>query len=372
MSAVTPTNPFVIKGTDLPASEQKAAGFTSKGSLAESQDSIAGQNGEINAYDKKDAFQQVSNVVRAANKGQIAKSASTTRIAKLNDLAGEIRTAHFSQNAANFGMLGEEITNEIRQTIARTGFIRRFFQERELVAGEETKVYLRKQDTLGFSMETDGITPISHIKQREVYSRENYINAHISIEEKEIARLRADLLQEKLEDGFEMIMVQEDRQLKTLATNAAGALNVPTFFSSLTPAVFQALKNQVESRGLPVSSAWLANNLWNDIVADSNFTSWFDPVTKHELVLTGELGSLLGVTLQTDAFIQAPQRVLSPGEIFFFSDPATLGQFLVRKQLASEPINKAVVGQPARGWFLSEIVAPVLVNANGVSKGTRL
>lgn len=364
MPAVTPNNPFLIKGTDLPASEQRAAGVTSKGAVSESADPIMGANGELNAYSKKDSIQQVSAIMAAASRGQFTRSSNTNRMAKLNELAGEIRSAHNSHNAANFGVLGEEVTNEIRLTVARTGFIRRFLQERELQAGEETKVYLRKQDTLAYSLETDGTTPVVAIKQRELYSRENYINANILIEEKEIARLRADLLQEKLEDGFEMVMVQEDRQFLTLATASSSAVNVPVFFSSLTPAVFQSLKNQVESRGLPVNCAWLANNLWNDIVADPTFIGWFDPVTRHELVLTGELGSLLGVNLQTDAFIQAPQRVLSPGQIFFFSEPGTLGQLLIRKQLASEPVNHAVIGQASRGWFLTEIVAPVLANAD--------
>lgn len=364
-------NPYIIRGTDVPATMLPGGGFTSKGGFSQSAEPIANAQGEVNASSKKEAMQQVSNIIAQARAGQISRSASAERMAKLNDLASEIREAHFTNNAANFGALGEEITNEIRTTVARTGFIRRFYQERELVAGEETKVYIRKQDTLAFSLSTDAQTPITHIKQREVYLRENYVNAHIQIEEKEISRLRADLLAEKLEDGLEMVQVQEDRQAKLLADKASTALNVPVFFPSLTPAVFQALKNQVENRGLPVASAWLANNLWNDIVADNSFTGWFDPVTKHELILNGEIGTLLGVTLQTDAFINSQLRVLSPGEIYFFSQPKTFGQLLIRKALASDPINKNVLGIPARGYFLSEIIAPALINANGVSKGTR-
>lgn len=364
-------NPYVIAGTDVPATQLPAVGTTRTGAVSTSTSPVANDKGEINASSKKDAMQQISGIIASARNGQIARQASLERQAQLNQLAEEIRTAHFQNNAANFGVLGEEITNEIRTWINRTGFIRRFAQERELVAGEETKVYIRKQDTLAFSLSTDGQTPVSHIKQREVYLRENYINGHIQIEEKEISRLRADLLQEKLEDGFEMVMVQEDRQWKLLADQSASALNVPVFFPSLTPAVYQALKNQVESRGLPVANCWLANNLWNDIIADNTFSGWFDPVTKHELILNGELGNLLGVTLHTDAFINSQLRVLNPGEIYFFSAPGTLGQFLIRKALASDPINKNVLGIPARGWFMSQIVAPVIVNALGVVKGTR-
>jgi hypothetical protein len=326
--------------------------------------------GDMNAYSAKDAFRQVAAIVQQAQAS--AHTASMDRQAQLDRLASDIQSAHFQNNAANFGVLGEEITDEIRQTVARTGFIRRFLQERELQAGQECKIYLRKQDTLAFSATTDSATPTAYIKQREIYLRESYVNSHIQIEEKEISRLRGDILQEKLEDGYEMVQVQEDRMMKQLADASASALNVPVFFSNLSPSVYQSLKNQVESRGLPVKNCWLANNLWNDIVADDKFSNWFEPVTKHELIMTGELGQLLGVTLHTDAFINSQLRVLQPGEIYFFSQPKTLGQLLIRKQLASDPINKNVIGVPARGWFISEIVAPCIANANGVSKGRKL
>lgn len=370
MGAIAPRNPFVQAGTDVPATEMKAQGFTSKGALSQSNEPVANRAGEINAYSKKDAFQQIAGIVAAAQKGLIERADTSRDV--MSRLADEVRTAHVTRNAANFGTLGEEVTNEIRTTVARTGFIRRFLQERELKTMEEAKIYLRVQDTLAFSMSTDGVTPISHIKQREIYLRENYITSNILIEEKELARLGSDLLEEKLEDGMEMVMVQEDRQFKILVDQAASTLNNPTYFSTLTPVVFQAMKNQVESRGLPVANCWLANNLMNDIVSDSTFSQWFDPVTKHELVLTGELGSLLGVTLHTDAFINSRLRVLNAGEIYFFSHPSTLGQFLVRQALNSEPVNRKIIGQPAKGWMITEIVAPAVANANGVTRGARL
>jgi hypothetical protein len=367
-------NPFVISGTDLPATQQRAAGVTSTGARSESASPIANDQGELNAWNRKDAMQQISAVIAAFNQGLIKRTASVERINDLNEMADRIRTAATTHNAANFGVLGEEVSNEIRQTVARTGFVRHFLQERELKAGEETKLYVRRQDVMSYSLETDSLTPTSTIKMKDVYSREHYINANIQIEDKELARLTADLLQEKLEDGYEMVQVQEDKMGKIISTAAANATNVPLYFAALTPTVYQGLKNQVESLGLPVASAWLANNLWNDIVSDNggNFSGWFDPVSKHELILTGQLGSLLGVTLFTDAFINAPQRVLSAGQIFFYAAPGTVGQWLVRKQLTSQPLNFAIIAKPAQGWFLSQAVAPIIGNSNGVAMGQRL
>jgi hypothetical protein len=372
MAVVAPQNPFIVKATGEPVESLKVLAATNNGKMVESQDSLVGANGDINAYSRKDAMRVISGLVARASAGEIARQASVTRQAALSKLAAKIRQAYLNRDAANFGMLGEEIKNEIRLTIARTGFIKRFLQERELEPGEETKIYLRKQDTLAFSLETDSMVPKSHIKAREVYLREYYISANIQIEEKEITRLRIDLLQEKLEDGTEMLQVQEDRQLKLLADAAANSLNVPLYFAALQPAVFQSLKNQVESRGVPVASCWLANNLWNDIISDGDFVNWFDPVTKHELILTGELGSMLGVALHTDAFIDSQLRVLSRGDIYFFGKPGVLGQLLVRKQLSSQELNHGLIGIPARGWYLMEIVAPAIVNANAVAHGARL
>jgi hypothetical protein len=100
MPAVTPNNPFLIKGTDLPATEQRAAGVTSTGARSESADPIANAAGDINAYSRKDAMQQISSIMANASRGQFVRASNVKRQAKLNELAGEIRSAHNSHNAA--------------------------------------------------------------------------------------------------------------------------------------------------------------------------------------------------------------------------------------------------------------------------------
>jgi hypothetical protein len=35
---------------------------------------------------------------------------------------------------------------------------------------------------------------------------------------------------------------------------------------------------------------------------ETDFSSWFDPVHKHELVLEGKLGTILGMEILTDGF----------------------------------------------------------------------
>lgn len=366
------TNPFVIKGTDTPASQLPAVGTTLTGARSASAHPIANADGEINASSRRDAMQQISTLINYAQQGMIQRSASAERAAAVETLATRIAEAHLTHNAANFGAIGEEIEDQIRMTVERTGFVRHFLKERELKQGEETKLTARKQDVMAFTLETDAMVPTSRVQAREIYSREFYVSSQISIELKDLERLRGDFLSQKMEDGYEMVQVSEDRMFKKLADAAASAMNVPTYFSNLTLPTFQRGKNQVESRGLRVSSAWMANDLWNDVIGDQSFVAGFDPVTRHELILTGELGSMLGVTLYTDAFLEAPQRVLSAGQLYFFAAPANLGQLLVRVPLRSQPLDFGLIGKPAKGWNFVESIAPIIGNAGGVGKCQRL
>ena len=97
-----------------------------------------------------------------------------------------------------------------------------------------------------------------------------------------------------------------------------------------------------------------------------------DPVSKHEIVLEGSLGSILGVQLITDAFRHDTLQVLSPGEVFFLGAPQTLGGITQRKELATQAIDKFNQGIPERGWFMEQIEGMSIVNSRAICRGQRV
>ena len=167
-------------------------------------------------------------------------------------------------------------------------------------------------------------------------------------------------------------MVREDNIWRDLVNAAAGASNDLFLFNTFTPTVFSTMRTQIARWGIPVTGAVIAFDLWDDIIADTEFSTWFDPVSKHEIVLEGSLGSILGVNLITDAFRHDTLQVLQPGEVYFVGAPQTLGGITQRKELATESINKYNQGKPERGWFMETIEGMSIVNSRAVTRGNRV
>jgi len=113
-------------------------------------------------------------------------------------------------------------------------------------------------------------------------------------------------------------------------------------------------------------------DLWNDILTDTEFSSYYDPVSKHQVIMEGNLGSFFGVQLLTDGFREENLQVLNPGEVYFLGTPKALGVLMERKPLTVDSVNQAVVGRPVRGWFGTAIVSHAVVNARSVVRGQRI
>jgi hypothetical protein len=268
--------------------------------------------------------------------------------------------------------LGEVIGDEIWQTLGREGFARKTLLLKPLGKGETGRLRVRKKDVVSFFVTANPNVIASQVRQMYVYPPEFYMIANILIEDKEIEQASGDLLDDKYQDGLEQILVREDNVWLTLARQAASTSNDLFFFNTFTPTVFSEMRTQVARWGIPVTTAILAFDLWNDIIADTEFSSWFDPVSKHEIVLEGSLGSLLGVQLITDAFRHETLKVLSEGEVFFLGSPQTLGGITQRKELATQAIDRYNQGIPERGWFMEQIEGMSIVNDRALTRGQRI
>ena len=202
---------------------------------------------------------------------------------------------------------------------------------------------------------------------------EFYLLGNILMEEKEIQQDTGDLLDDKYNDGLEAIMVQEDRIGMNIINTAASALNDEFAFSTFTPSVLQHMKSEITTQGgLPAATMLISMDIWNEIVAEPEFTSWYSEIEKHELVLEGNLGQLAGMNIITDGFRIPTLKVLDKGQVYIFSLPDTLGQVAQRGELRVEAISKANDGIPKRGWMFTGIESIAVVNARAVVRGQRV
>jgi hypothetical protein len=128
----------------------------------------------------------------------------------------------------------------------------------------------------------------------------------------------------------------------------------------------------VGSWNLPTVSTLIAYDLLVDIRSDPDWSNFFDPVHKHQLILEGHLGALYGSALVVDGFKYENLRVLNTGEVYQLTAPQALGGYTQRDTLQSKAIDKYAWGQAKRGWFVYELLAIALTNPRGVAKATRL
>lgn len=366
----------VLAGTDIPAASQdgvRGGVYVPGKGVRHGSAPAFGANGQINASSNQELMQVVAKLIRDAGEGTIETTYKAETAEERTARTQEFLAAyHDKSDSGRWSVLGEVMSDEIWETLGRQGISRKHFAVMDVNQGTDARVRVRKKDVLAWQVTSDVNITESRIRQDYLYPPTYYILANISIEDKEIAQAPSDLLDEKFQDGLEAIMVTEDNVHRDLMVTAAPSFNNLVLFTAFTPAVLQTMKTQVQRWALPPVTLTLAVDIWDDIVADADFVRWFDPVHKHELILEGQLGSLLGMEIITDGFRYDTLRVLQEGEVFVTSSPMTLGTIAQVKPLDAVATNQYNDGRPARGWFMQQIQGSVLGNGRAVCRGTRI
>ena len=259
-----------------------------------SKEALIGNNGEINASNKVDLMKGIATLIQAAANGEVREATAEDEMSpaeKKEYLATAIANG---TNSEQWMTIGSSMAAEVKETLGREGFARKFMQFKPMSNGEPLKVRLRKRDTLAWISTTNPKTVASIARAPYVEPGMFSLNANINIERVEIAQDTGDLLDDRYSDGLESMLVAEDKVFLKLADNAATCLNSPYYFSEFTPVSMQNMKTEIASNGgIPVTSMLISFDIWNDIVAQPEFTAWYSEIAKHELVMEGNLVSSL-------------------------------------------------------------------------------
>lgn len=367
-------NPYAGKKVWVHASSGNEAGdakrpyLTNSGKVAFA-DSRLSESGEINAVNKKDLQEAVIALQKAVQGGEYRQVLTASNEERKEQL---VTAAINDKDGPAWKALGEVIGDEVAETMGREGFAHKTLITKPLKKGEIGRIRIRKKDVLAFFATRNPEVIASQVRQHYVYPPEYYLQGRILVEEAEIEQSSGDLLQDKYIDGMEAIARQRDLVWKRLVDASATTYNDSFLFNTLTPTVFASMSNQVMRWGIPVHMCLLSFDLWPDILADTEFSEWFDPVSKHAIVMDGYLGRIMGTEIHTDGFRYETLKVLEPGEVYFLGAPSNLGAITMRKQLSVAPINLHLLGRPDRGWYLLQIEGMSIVNPRAVVKGRKI
>jgi len=329
-------------------------------------------NGDINASSTADIMGQIGRLMASYQSGDIVQAHPMEERKALADARRQVLAeAYEDSTGETWKAIGQAIAEDISETADREGFMRRLSVFEELQQGQDAKVRFKTKDVVAVMATTASEVTPTFIRNNVQNLPEIYIGDNVLVEERDIGQSTGDILEESYQDGLEAIMVQEDRLWKQMADEASAVYNTVTYFSTFTPLHFSQIRSQVTGWGIPGAYCILAYDLWDDIIGTTGFSDWFSPVEKHELVLEGNLGMMLGLQLITDAFRLPELKVLDTGDIYVVGTPETHAALRQRGDISANPITKYEDAAPLRGWYIFEIIAFMIVGAKSVAVGRR-
>lgn len=339
-----------------------------------SNERIVGASGELNAGSRSELISRLAELASMIAAGDVAPfTAEEAETASVAERRAAVTGAFHDREGSDWAELGASLSGEITTRVEREGFMRTILEKNDLQQGNLPRIRIREPNVRAVLSRGVAQTFAQYVRDKFITADEFAIVSNPHVSEIDLNQGTSDILEDKYFEGLEAILVQEDRTVKKLLDTTVGLYNDVTYFATgLTPATIGAAKTSLEQWRLPALNFLFAIDLLNDISVGTSFSTYFDPISKYEIVMTGRIGSLFGMTMITDGYRDPQLQVLEQGEFYITSSPNLLGGYTDRGPVKSVPSDQANQGILARGWYLSEIVSMAIGNAKAVVKGTRL
>src|SRR5690606_524906 len=253
---------------------------------------LSSATGEFNAYDKNDLVRQIANLMTAVASGQVVQQPQ-----KMVATASDRREllAEALQDPSKWTALGANIAQQIYDQADRDGFLRKIAVGNTLRQGEVQRVPMPSHDAMAVIATSATGVGYQQIRQRVFHPEEFEIIANVRVSTLDLEQVNGDLLEHAYNDGLNAIMVAEDRLWKKSADMTVGVTNKLEYIAGeLTTKNLGRLRQAVAGWNLPATTCLISNDYWADIIGSNDFATFLDPITKYDLALNGQLGTLVG------------------------------------------------------------------------------
>jgi hypothetical protein len=334
-------------------------------------------NGEMNAHGNKDLIAAIGQLmaVASSNNGSllpVGGDHDEERIYSLSAAQKLDLLISASADDKTWAALGANIAEDVREQASRQGFVNAVAVVNPLRQGEVARVPMPRHQAQAIIATSPSGMDYQLMRDRYYTPPEFELKYNVRVSKLDLGQATHDLLDHAYNDALEGIMTAGDRVWKSAADQTVNKENDLTLIiGRMSPASVARLKTKVTDWNLPANKLILANNFWEDVMADPAWTSALTPVAQYDLLMNGRISTVFGMELITDGFRPDNQRVLERGEMFCISDKefhATKGS---RGGVTSTPTDGANQGETTKGWLLSEIMSFIMPNARSVSKAIR-
>lgn len=337
-----------------------------------SSDMIVGRNGEINAGSKQELMTRLVEIAGMIQDGEVFDNDgnSQDRDSLRAERASAIREA--INDPKEWAELGSALAAEIDERLEREGFMRSVLFRGDVQEGAVPRVRIKERHVTAIRSRGVGMIYPQYVRDSYLFAEEFYVTSTPRVELIEIHQGNSDVLEEKYFQGMEQIFVQEDRHVINMMRTADGIANDVTYFNGTwSQSNLVAVKENVDRWRIPATTCIASIDLINDAIGGSSFSSWFDPITKWEIIKTGRIGNLLGMSIITDGYRDKNLQVLDRGEFIICGAPEFLGAYTDRGPVNATPIDEFEKFVPARGWSLNEVISATIGNAKAIARGKR-
>ena len=321
------------------------------------------KSGEFNASSKNELKKSI---LAALGKPVAADKEAETAVRE------EVKAAFNDRTTNKFATIGAAIAGELYTAEERAGFARRLLKKVETQVGANVRMDVKFPNTVAVQAVSPSQVQPVFLRDKHLWPAEVDIACNLMIAKQEINTTTGDIVAEKLREGKQATMVQEDRLWKAAADELVGlSNNMQLLAGGLTPDSLVSMRTDVERWKLSVDKMVMATDVANDLFGN-NFSSWFDPVTKYEYISTGKLGSILDMEIISDANRVPSLNVFEQGDIYLVAPAEYHGGIADRGPVEATEIDGALKGQNARGWYLVETVALAVTNSRSFVRARRM
>lgn len=348
---------------------KSSASHITEARYGNSNERIVGQDGNINAGSVPEVMAKMAEIASLIQNGEIYTDFANNPDTRSNR---EILEEAF-HDKEKWAELGSGLAAELQERILREGFMRFILTKADLAEGSVPRFRIRTPNVRAILTRGVGMHWPQYVRDRYLTTDEFALTATPEVDILEMHQGSGDLLEDKLSEAYEAIFAGEDRVLAGMLRATSGIYNSPIYFSgAFTPTVLQGIRQSVTDWLLPAENLIVANDVVSDFLVGGDFSTWFDPVTKWEIVQTGRIGKLLGLNIITDGYREPEFQVLDRGEVFITSSPIHVGAYTDRGPVTSTPIEGANKGTNTRGWYLNEFLSVIVANAKAVGVAKRI
>jgi hypothetical protein len=327
--------------------------------------------GEINAYDKRDALQQIAYLMQNVTKKTAGKT--KTEAVNTDERRKILAAAMRDPSQEGFAIVGQELLLPIKDIIDYEGWVRKIFRVRPLAQGELFRIAKDVRST-AWVVGQDGQGVEARLHGKYVMPNEFKIAAFPSVDIAEIYQMNYDVLDRAQDTARQEIELEEDKRGLSLLDRASTTVNAETIFTTLGVAALEDLRYQVERHRLVVEKFLINRRELSDMIKTAvglgASSQHVDPVTERELILAGYVGNVLNCQIITAAGTGV-EEVVPAGTVYAVTGSEYLGEMGIRIELFSEPYNKFSWQETVKGWAFMEQVGFVIPNSRAVAKASK-